>query len=86
MESTVEEVRIVFEKCLHLVADRDPKYGSQWRKENLDELFGNISRKFEGIKYQWKETGQLDMEFPLDLINYTVFFYLRLTGVKNEDK
>ena len=82
-ESTVEEARLVFEQCLYLIADRDPKYGSQWRKEDLDELWGNVSRKFKGLEYQWKNNGKVDMEFPLDLINYTAFFYMRLL---NEDK
>mgnify|MGYP003394185729 CR=1 FL=1 len=81
--SSVVEARRVFEECLTLIADRDPKYGSMWRTEDLGELFGNVSRKFKGIEYQWKETEGLDKEFLLDLINYTAFFLLRL---RNADK
>jgi len=81
--SSVAEARKVFEECLSLIADRDPKYGSMWRTEDLEELFGNVSRKFKGIEHQWKTNRSLDMEFPLDLVNYTIFFLLRL---RNEYK
>ena len=77
--TVVEEIEGgVFRECLHIIADRDPKYGSMWKKEDMDELWGNVSRKFKGIEHQWKKSGKVDMEFPLDLINYVAFFYLRL--------
>ena len=76
--STIKEIRQVFNKCLDIVADKDPRYGSMWKKESMDELLGNISRKFKGLEHQFKENGEVDMEFPLDLINYTAFFYMRL--------
>ena len=81
--SSVVEVGEVFRECLDLITDRDPKYGSMWSTEDLGELFGNVSRKFRGLEHQWKTNGSIDMEFPLDLINYTAFFLLRL---RNEDK
>jgi len=83
--STIIEVKDVFEECLQLIQDRDPKYGSMWRTEDLGELFGNVSRKFKGLEHQFKtrDLGPVDMEFPLDLINYTAFFLLRL---RNADK
>jgi len=78
MEGTVERVRDLFEECLEIIGDRDPKYGSQWKKESMEELLGNVSRKYSGLKWQFEEKGKVDLEFPKDLINYTAFFLLRL--------
>ncbi len=83
MEGTVEEARAVFRECLDIISDRESKYGQQWREEDIEELFGNVSRKFKGVEYQFKNNGRVDLEFPLDLINYTIFLYLRL---KSENK
>ncbi len=73
----METVEKVFEECLKIIKDREPKYGPQWKEEPLDELWGNVCRKFKGLDYQ-KKLGNIDMEFPIDLINYVAFYYLRL--------
>lgn len=82
--TTVKAVQEVFKDAIRLIEDRDQKYGSMWRTEDMDELFGNIHRKFKGLEHQWKNNnGEVDLEFPLDLINYTAFFLLRL---RSEDR
>jgi len=74
---TIVSVEETFLECLKIVKEKDKKYGSMWAEEDLEELWGNVSRKFKGVQYQLAE-GLVDKEFPLDLINYVVFLYLRL--------
>ena len=84
MEKSVDCVRLVFEKALGLVEDRELPYGNRWLGEPILYLWTSVFRKSEGLKHQL-DNGVPDFENTkeqlLDLMNYAAFLYLRLEEV-----
>lgn len=73
----------VFSKALDLIDSRESMYGFRWREEPISQLYENVFRKADGVKFSvvrnHKGESSDILENLLDLINYTAFVFRRVS-------
>lgn len=72
--SAIEQLR-VFKEAMHIFEERNAEYGDLWREYGCEDNLLHMRSKLARTERSAKLKGfNADLDSPLDLLNYTVFF------------
>lgn len=73
----VDEVRVLFEKCLALMIERNEKYGDSWKVLTVPSIANLIEMKLHRVANLPSGAPKVEDEF-MDTVNYALMALLKL--------